>query len=175
MKCNRFFTGFLGVAFILLSVHVRADEAEDERVARLRGLDAVVVSVDKLGKDVEDDGLTSDQLQQDVELRLRKAGIRVLSQTEWKEKPLTPVLYVRSHLVKGKGSLAGLYFTHLSFALGEYARLVRNPAIIAIAMTWESQSSTGSVGTQKVRQFRESVADKTDEFTNAFLAANPKK
>jgi hypothetical protein len=175
MKCNRFVTGFLGVAFILLSVDARADKAEDMKIASLRGLDAVGVVVEPLGKDVEDDGLTSDQLRQDVELRLRKAGIRVLSEAEFKEKPQTPLLCVRADFRKGKEVLQGAYVEHVSLQLKEFVRLLRDPAIIALATTWESGSSTSAVGKEKLRQCRDVVADLTDEFSNDFLAANPKK
>ena len=181
MKCNKFFAGFLGVVFILLSVHGRADELEELRAAGglsstpFRGMEAVAVAVIPLGKDVEADGLTSDQLRRDVELRLRKAGIRVLSETELKEKPLTPVLYVHARIMKGKGRTQGLYLYHLLLTLIEPVRLVRNPAIATSASTWESKSSIGTVGTENVRELREPVADATDEFANEFLAANPKK
>ena len=54
-----------------------AVDSEQSR-ASMRGIEGVGVVVESLDPEVERAGLTKHQLQTDVELQLRKAGIRVL-------------------------------------------------------------------------------------------------
>jgi hypothetical protein len=74
------------VLLLLASTGAQGGDTEGER-ATLRGLDGVQVVVEDLQPDVERNGLTRQQLQTDVELRLRKAGIRVLTEQELDRAP----------------------------------------------------------------------------------------
>ncbi len=114
-------------------------------------------------------GLTKDQIQKDVELRLRKSGIKVLTNKEWATMPGTPSLMV---------SLSA--FTYLALCvysirveLFEAVTLVRGGQ--TSASVWEAGLSVGMVGTKSIRTVRENIGDKIDEFINDYLAANPKK
>jgi hypothetical protein len=62
----------------------------------LRGLGAVHVVIEHLQPNAERAGLTRSQVQTDVELRLRKAGIRVLKEQEKLASPGMPYLYIIS-------------------------------------------------------------------------------
>ena len=66
----------------------------------LRGLAGVAVTVNDLPKEAEQDGLLKAQLQTDVELRLRKAGIMVVTAEQWINEPGQPTLSVRVFLYK---------------------------------------------------------------------------
>src|SRR5215472_3875500 len=68
--------------------------AEEDRES-LRGLTGVYVLVEHLTKEAERDGLSENQLQTDVELRLRRAGIKVQTRQESLASPGRPYLYVR--------------------------------------------------------------------------------
>ena len=166
---------FLGMACVLLSVRVNADEFDDLQNGSLKGLDEIFVTVSPIEKDVEENGLTADLLRQDVELRLRKAGIRILSEKDFKSNPLTPVLDIRAHFGRQKGTREGLYAYHLYLALSQIVSLSRDPKITTFTSTWDSKYKLGVVEKSNVRKIREPVADLADEFINAFLAANPKK
>lgn len=63
----------------------------------LRGLNGVGVEVEQVGKEAEDRGLGRDLIQTAAELRLRQAGIRVLTRTESLRAPVegAPFVYVR--------------------------------------------------------------------------------
>src|SRR2546425_12694340 len=64
--------------------------------ATLRGLSGVGVIIENLpDPEVERAGLTRQQLQTDVELQLRQAGITVLTWEETPKTPGAPSLYVR--------------------------------------------------------------------------------
>ena len=68
----------------------------------LRGLTGVGVQVEELDPEASRDGLTKKAIQADVELRLRRAGIRVLPKEEWSITSGLPFLYVSVGLAKSR-------------------------------------------------------------------------
>ena len=113
------------------------------------------------------------QLQTDVELRLRQNGIKVLSE---EEKSLTlgmPSLYVRVSVMINDKSQLVVY--SISLQLQQNVLLLRDPTKICPgASTWDT-GSFGTVGESKIGTMREDIKDKVDEFINDYLAVNPKK
>ena len=97
------------VCLLLLGVGVcvgaQAGDLDMDR-ATLRGLNGVQVVIEALTPKMEEDGLAAKQLQTDVELRLRAAGIPVLSQAEALNTKGMPYLYVN---IRAKSSDDGLY------------------------------------------------------------------
>lgn len=158
---------------MLLCGSQREAAASDDEVARatLRGLPGVNVLVEALTAEAERNGLTRAQIQTDVELRLRKAGIRVLSETERDETPGRPFLYVTVNARKARST--PLYAFSIHVALAQRVLLERDPQISSLAETW-SISSTGIVGESHLRELtRSEIADRVDAFLNAYLAVNP--
>ena len=142
----------------------------------LRGLAGVAVAVNDLKQEVERDGLLKAQLQTDVELRLRKAGIRVLTEDQWFIEPGQPTLSVIVALYKGADpKIIDVYAKSVKVVLRQNVLLSRKPStIIRGAITWESSLAVGvSNSTILQKDIRDTVADRVDEFINAFLAANP--
>ena len=132
----------------------------------LKGIPVIQVMVDPLEPDAERDGLTNTQLKTDVEVRLRKAGIRVAS------SGLFPVLRLIVKELKRSASEKCVYALRLEL-LQEIA-LVRNRSVSFNAATWE-YSYLGEVGADKFsRTVRDNVADMVDHFINAYLEYNPK-
>lgn len=143
----------------------------------LRGLAGVAVAVILFPQEVERDGLLKAQLQTDVELRLRKAGIRVLAEDQWLLVPGQPTLSVIVVLYKVSDPEAiNGYAKLVNVALRQNVMLSRKPStIVKGAITWQGGVNVGvsnSIVLQK--DIRDLVADRVDEFINAFLAANPK-
>ena len=60
----------------------------------LRGLREISVLVEYLPDDVEREGLNREHLKHDIEMRLRQAGLRVLTISEIANSPGAPYLYV---------------------------------------------------------------------------------
>jgi hypothetical protein len=114
-------------------------------------------------------GLTEDQIKTDVELRLRKAGVRVLTKEKWVSTPGAPHLfvvintYIRSDI--------GLCAYSIRLELNEMVSLARSLKVIGTI--WE-RGATGMVGVDKIGGLRSSVGDQVDIFINDYLAANPK-
>src|SRR2546429_6513667 len=75
--------------------------------ATLRGVEGVRVVIEDLGPEVERAGLTKQQLQTDVELRLRQASIRILTTKEERfGTPGAPYLYINVNVMLDSVGLA---------------------------------------------------------------------
>ena len=67
----------------------------------LRGLKEISVLVEYLPDDVEREGLSREHLQRDIEVRLRQAGLHVLTISEVANSPGAPYLYVAVYPITG--------------------------------------------------------------------------
>jgi hypothetical protein len=165
------------IAVVALAVCISvlwATNKYDPRDA-LKGLQGVRVLVEKLTPEVEKYGLTSQQLQTDVELRLRQNGIRVLSEgQEQFSAPGMPYLYVNVSIMMRKDIPLAVFV--ILVELKQNVFLARDTTKLCIASTWDSKSMVGSVGLDKIETtIRKDVKDNVDEFINDYLAVNPKE
>jgi hypothetical protein len=143
--------------------------AGDSSVDRstLRGITSVPVLIEQLSPDAISHGLTKDQIQTDVELRLRKAGITVPDAVG-----SGPYLYVHVGLMKDR-ELDGLYVIYYDVSFHQLVFVVPTD-VYSVVPTW-SASSFGDVGGYNLAPtVRSTVADLVDEFINAYLSVNPK-
>jgi hypothetical protein len=164
----------LALAMVVgLSLMVGARPAEADESRTLAGLFGVQVVVESMDLDAARDGLTTSSLQTIMELRLRQAGIRVLTETENLRAPGNPYLYV--NVGTGKEPSLGIYVYHLSLTLRERVRLDRNPDTREFAETWHARGQFGYIPVRRLHEVRISVEEQVDEFINAYLAANPKR
>ena len=129
------------------------------------------VVVERIDPNAERDGLNKEQLQTEVELRLRQAGIRVLTKAEWRKTPGLPYLYVRIATHKNPYNL---YALAIHVELWQAVLLVRDPTTTTMAPTWTARGTIGSVGTNSMHAVRESVGDDVDTFIQDYLAMNPR-
>jgi hypothetical protein len=169
--------GLLAVALLVMTT--AAGWGLDTKNTRetLRGLTGVHVAVENVSPDLEGAGLTKSQLQTDAELRLRKAGIQVLT---WEESLATsgrPYLYIRVTGFRVNNIQTGRPLGYVAFtevALNQDVWLERESAIgVYDDVTWSSAGMLESVNSSNVRAIRESAADQVDLFINAYLAVNP--
>jgi hypothetical protein len=82
--------------------------AQESRRRSLRGLQGVEVVVEDMTSMANRYGLTRPQVQTDVEFRLHRAGIRVLTPDEVDSSPGGSHLYININTVFGDGPAAGL-------------------------------------------------------------------
>ena len=91
--------------------------------ASLRGLTGVGVVVEELTPDAKRGGLVEEQLRLDVEWRLRKAGIPVLSGASLRGVSGAPYLSISLAALQGKGRLAPLFVYAIQVELKQWGHL----------------------------------------------------
>ncbi len=155
--------------FLLSTVSIAGGEAVFGP-GGLRGLRGVHVFVEGMKPEAERLGLSKAQIKTDVELRLRKAGVRVLTEEEFLEWLGMPCLFVNINTTINQARTTVTY-TIIVF-LSERVTLARQ--LKAWGAIWLTAGG-GIVGTKKIREIRGDVADLVEEFINDYLAANPKK
>lgn len=145
--------------------------AEPYQSSSLRDLIGVRVLLTDLNPDAERDGLIKRELQTDVESRLRKSGIRVLTEEEWRKTPRAPLLYVKVDALRGS-NIAYAYYTDVQ--LYQRVSIEQTSNISGFAATW----STGSIGIAEQVKLKGlvmgSLRNEVDEFIKAYLAENLK-
>ena len=135
--------------------------AQDKRDI-LRGLQGCPVVVERLRPEIEQDGLTKEQLQTDTELKLREAGIKVFSLKEAAQLKGCPYFYLNVHVLKLQ---SGCYSYNISTELIEEAFPLWQTA-------WTQLELLGF--SCRLSDIRENAKDMVDEFINEYLAANQK-
>lgn len=155
----------LVVAFLLLpAVSIAGSEEVHKR--GLRGLKGVYVAVE-MDPQAERLGLTEAQILTDVELRIRKAGVRVLTMKELAETPGLPYLSLRIGTYIDKGLVAFSILVELVERV-TLARGFVNPGAI-----WNAVG-VGIIETKRIQKIRAEVGDYVDKFIKDYLEMNPK-
>ena len=159
------------VALLGLVSSLFALNSEPNR-ASLRGLQGVKVLIEDLIPEVERSGLTKDQLQSLVETKLRKAGIKALTQEECLAAPGEPYLYVNINLNTGKAG-DDVYAFSIDIGVIQNVLLRRDPRQKTYAVTW-STGGVGSIEKEFLNRLRDSVEDLVNIFINVYLSVNTK-
>lgn len=140
----------------------------------LRGLPGLHVIVEKTSNSsAETRGITKSQLQTDVELRLRKAGIRVLTEREWLLNSRTPALYVNLNIFALDRIAEGYYAYSINLEVKQVVYLKTSPAVETLAATWD-KGLAGAAGSKGLDDVRSGLGDLVDYLINDYLAANPR-
>jgi hypothetical protein len=161
---------FLGLSWLYTSSALAAEDPW----ASLRGLKGVGVIVEELTPDAMRGGLMEENLRMDVEWRLRKAGIAVLSGANLHREPGVPYLSITVGALQGKGLLRTLFVYLAKVELKQVATLVRDDSLNVSAVTYVQSgvSMTGSSMFRKAVHAR--VTSYVDRFISDYLAVNPK-
>lgn len=165
---NRIALGVIGALLFMRSAAVA--EMPERAKETLRGLPGVTVVIEPLQAAVEQDGLTQRALQAEVERQLQAAGIRVLTQDEWRSTPGSPYLYVNVAALKKN---YGLYAYSIEVCLNQLVSLLRNRDIQEFAETWETRE-VGTVGKDRLSTVRDSVAAHVNIFIRDYFSVNPR-
>jgi hypothetical protein len=149
----------------VISPTARAQDTEQRR-ATLKGIGTVNVSVEELTDSAKRLGLTDEIIQTDVELKLRLAGMRVVTLGDILKVPGMPSVYVRV-TVTDRALAASM-----TVELQQNARLERDDQSAIAITTWQTGYVLSNPDAQAIRSH---IKDEIDEFLNAWLSVNPKK
>ncbi|MGO9641717.1 MAG: hypothetical protein ACLP1Y_10475 [Candidatus Acidiferrales bacterium] len=148
------------------SLFVQAQVTAPSDTSTLKGIRTVYVLIEDLPDGAKVLGLSGDAIQTDVELRLRLAGIHVVTQEEGLKLPGAPHLYVNVNLTDDARALG------IDVQLAQNVLLERNSLFVPSAATW-SKGFTGENPTAQI--IRDRIKDLVDMFLNDWLSVNPKK
>lgn len=135
----------------------------------LRGLRGISVQVMKPETPME--GVSLQQIQTDVELKLRKSGIRVLPFSSIAQLPRRPFLWISVLALKNP---TGISVYSVNVELWQDVSLMTNPPITLSAATYVIPPRLKTVEWRDIRQLLEDISDCIDIFMNDYLAMNPK-
>ena len=128
----------------------------------LRGLKEISVLIEYLPDDVEREGLNREQLQRDIEARLRQAGLRVLTLSEVTNSHGAPYLYAAVYPIIGPSVNVNAYAVALT--LKQLVQLSRNPTTELFATTWEGPIHFSSLSDSRVPDIRSRIFDAVGRF-----------
>jgi hypothetical protein len=144
-----------------------ADDGDFAR-ATLRGLQGVSVLIEDLLLESERAGLTTQQLQTDVEGQLRQAGILVFTKDQAFRVHGAPYLYVYVHLLPHP---IGLTAYSSLVEVNQRAALDLNGSS-AYVSTWSVQR-LGTVGSRHLAMIRNDVRTQVGHFIHVYRSVNP--
>lgn len=160
---KHFFILIMLVAFL---APASAFSQTESSLKTLNGFDTLKVEVENLAPDLEQAGLKKEQIQTDIETKLRAAGLKIKNSNE----SINPyvVLYVSVNSIdNGVGGFA----VSVHSSLNQIVVLDRNKSLATVAGTWESRSIV-SVIKEKVQAVRGFVNGQIDLFVKAYQKAN---
>ena len=171
--------GLLTTALLIASITVGASpphqtelsQEEGERES-LRGLTGVEVFVDPLDSEIEQLGLSTGKVQQDIRQRLQKAGVKVLTERERLASPTAALLIVRLDTLHDR---IGRYFYSTHLLLAQRVKLERRAEPELSAVTWKRLGVVSTVADDNVKHLEDQVLRKVDQFIKDYLAVNPDK
>jgi hypothetical protein len=144
-------------------------QGESRQTASLRKLAGVRLVIEDLDHDTKTI-LSEQQIQTDVELRLRRNGIRLLSKAEWLEAPGSPYLHLELNTVRNERT--GVFSYSYILELRQTILLDRDPQFLMFAATWQTTNGGYAGSSVAASTIREAIGDTVDRFCNDFLAAN---
>jgi hypothetical protein len=133
----------------------------------LRGISSVWVLIEGLGSEEANIGLADDAVRTDVELRLRSAGLRVISREESKKIAVKNNTFLYVNVAVTSGGLAATVLAQFAQA----AYVLRNSLPIGTAFTWTDVSTLSRPSLDSVRR---EINDLVDTFLRAWLKQNPR-
>jgi hypothetical protein len=138
----------------------------------LRGLKEISVLIEYLPDDVEREGLNREHLQRDIEVRLRQAGLHVLTISEVANSPGAPYLYVAVYPITGPSVNINTYAVTLT--VKQLVQLSRNPSTELFATTWEGPLHFSSLSDERAHDIRTRIFDTVGRFIVDYRDVNSK-
>ncbi len=138
-------------------------------VESLKGIKGFRLHIESLDPEIVRDGLKENVVRNDVELKLRLAGIKILTEFESFLEVGSPYLHVNANILKTR---SGSYVYSVEVSTYQAVVLKRNQQHERIAPTWK----TGGFGiTPDLNDIRSDIKNRVDQFLNAWLSVNPKE
>ena len=164
---------FAPLIMSILCVSITPAQSTQASQDSLRGIKSLHVVVEEIPADVASQtSVTTQQIQTDVELRLRRSSIIVTT-----EKPDAILVVVVNPIPvqQTDGRLVGIIAFSANIWMEQWIRTEKNPKNVFLAPTWRTSATSYTSTTLFSQMCRDRVLpDLLDRFINDYLAANPK-
>jgi hypothetical protein len=150
--------------------HPTETAPEDAERESLRGLSGIEVHVEPLDSEIEQLGLTTGKIEQDIRQRLQKSGVKLLTERERLATPPAAILIVRMDTLHDR---IGRYFYSTDLLLAQRVKLETPGAPEASAVTWKKLGVVSTVADDNVKHLEDQVLRKVDQFIKDYLGVNP--
>ena len=144
--------------------------AQAQTSSVLRDVGAIAVVIQELDPDATREDFTIDLIRTDIEVELRKAGIRVVDRSQLDDSSGRPYLFLVINTLKGT---LNTYTYSMELRFHQNASLTRNPDVTLSVSTW-NRSVIGSERGNRLPLLREKIKEMLMPFINEYLAANPR-
>jgi len=163
----------LALTVAVLAGHAEPCRALDNDKTRLslKGLPGVYLMVEDLRLEIEEDGLTRNEIHGLAQELLSSAGIRLLSETEWQETPGRPWLYLYAHVMRREYVDERVYVFNISIEVKQQVRLARAQEAEPLHATTWSRAILGKSGW--LEDIRKGVEICLQDFVEAYRSVNP--
>jgi hypothetical protein len=140
----------------------------------INGLKGVNITVENIQPNIQKyaqkTGLTKENIQKDIDIKLKSAGIKIFNREEWLNAPGRPMLYVN---VNTHEYDKYWYAFDIQMELRQIVTLETNPSVKTMADTW-STNMTGIANIGTLNSIRNSVGVLVEKFIDAYKLANQK-
>jgi hypothetical protein len=168
ITCTRFFLIFIG---LILFGQAAVAQLPSQKNA-LRSLSSPNVEVEVQDADFQR-SVSESQVRTDVELKLRRAGIRLTDRSDSYPKIVVNVRAAKNETL-GRGIAIYPFIINVELVSFINAEMdAKKPPRRLFAAIWETDK-VGMFGSARLQEIRGLVNDCVDEFINDYLAANPK-
>jgi hypothetical protein len=156
----------MGLVFLFTST---ANPAPQSEIESLRGLEGVYVFVEELNKETKRElPFDENQIRADAELKLRTAGIKVLTRNEFFN---TSGSYLYLQLTVGSLPMLSGFYYNINVNLRQQVILKRSSRSL-YGTTWDTNYA-GFVSRSVASSIRDAIKARVDEFVNDYLSVNP--
>ena len=148
-------------------------QAPASKAAALVGVSAVAIVVNPLHDDARKNGLSEAALRVIAESKLKTAGIRILSNDEYRsESSVHPYVLISLNVLLSSPGDGYMFSVAVSAR-----RMIRSPLNkeFVPAVLWEAGGLGGGVGGGMQKNAENYVGDITDQLVGDVLKANPRK
>lgn len=150
---------------------VGTSERLTEKQWSLTGIKVLCVSIQGVTEELKRIGLSAEQIEKDVEEKLKEIGIKVVLEEEAEKLAGKPSLYV--NISAHKRERVAAFMFHVDVGVLQEVGLVRDPKIQIMSITW-IKGRTGECPSRGfVKATREAVGYLMDEFCKDYRRANP--
>ncbi len=145
----------------------QGDQAE---INTLKGIKGIGVSVEDIDADAVAEGLNKDKLLQLITQKLKKSGVKVLTDLELRTVSGQPKLVLNINSIKQPGPI---YIFTTTLDLTQIVLLERNKGLTSVSPTWTVLTTGGSLPEDLAATVQASVDPMLESFITDYKKANP--